>query len=141
MMKPTLPFEPEPEVELRIRYPAALDPIYDPNDVIEHRVKRPGAQRKHVFDTEDGYRLIVSREQLKGSPVVLHISVSLNVDPALLGMTSATLRPMSLAKIRLIAQIRDEPRHVEFTGKVLHFIFGVPPLPQLQPKEHVRQQH
>jgi hypothetical protein len=93
MKKPTLPFLPEPEAQLKARYAAALDPVYDPHEVIDGKVKRPGQQRKHVFDTEDGYRLIISRERLKGAPPVLHISVSLDVSPAAWAWTAPRFSP------------------------------------------------
>ena len=54
---PALAFQPEPKDALRARFAAALSPGYlrsiRPQDA-------PGLNRKHVFDMEDGVRMVVS---------------------------------------------------------------------------------
>jgi hypothetical protein len=71
-----LPYHPEPLEALQARYPKALEPIFDVRDW------RPGWpvpvswQRRHVFDHDDGLRLIVSRDRLADA-VRLHVSASL----------------------------------------------------------------
>jgi hypothetical protein len=51
-----LPFQPEPIWQLQSRYKDALLPIYGTRGMLLHP---PSLQRAHVFDSEDGLRLIV----------------------------------------------------------------------------------
>ena len=73
-----LPFEPESIESLKARYPEAMKDTYDPNDIKDDPTQSPGKQRKHVFDFEDGLRLIASRDQMKESELdpITHYSVS-----------------------------------------------------------------
>jgi len=71
-----LPFEPEPEITLRSRYPEAVSMTLDA------RTARPGKLRRHVFDFYSGLRLIISRETSDGKSVYLHFSGSMH-PPAL----------------------------------------------------------
>ena len=76
-----LPFEPEHHVKAVARFDAALDT----EPYVAGQEPRPGVQRRHVFDFEDGLRLLISREQYPvppGKPPVagIHLSVSLNED-------------------------------------------------------------
>jgi hypothetical protein len=59
---PTLPYEPEPVASMQARFTLAIDPIIAVERVWAGLDPRPGEQRRHVFDFEDGLRLIVSRE-------------------------------------------------------------------------------
>jgi hypothetical protein len=68
----TLPFEPETEGQMRLRFAEAMSVIYEVDTV---GGKRPGLKRKHVFDFFDGMRLIISRDKFKGE-VCLHVSAS-----------------------------------------------------------------
>lgn len=71
-----LPFVPEPLETLRVRYPVALRDLIEIDSVLQGTQLRPGEQRTHVFDCEDGLRLIVSRDDLGMGPV-LHLSASI----------------------------------------------------------------
>ena len=71
-----LPFEPETEEELRARYLAAMTRVYDVTGFFEMPADRPGLHREHVFDFEDGLRLIISREK-RDKDVYLHWSASM----------------------------------------------------------------
>jgi hypothetical protein len=71
-----LPFEPESGVLLAKRYPAAVERVYDLHEMWDKR--RPGLNRQHVFDFEDGLRLIVSRERHDSDEVMLHWSASID---------------------------------------------------------------
>jgi hypothetical protein len=73
-----LPHAPEPLEALRARLPDALAPVYDPALVARGLQACPGGQRRHVFDAEDGLRLIVSRDRLGGAA---HLHVSASVEP------------------------------------------------------------
>lgn len=51
-----LPFCPEKLESMRARLPDAISTVYDADEIS----KRPGEQRRQVFDFEDGVRCIVS---------------------------------------------------------------------------------
>jgi hypothetical protein len=70
-----LDFEPEIEETLKARFAEALEPVYDAAKVMSGG-QRPGQLRKHVFDSFDGSRLIVSRDRMPDGEMVLHVSVS-----------------------------------------------------------------
>lgn len=74
-----LPFEPETIEQAKARLGAALDPVYHQQDVLDGR---PAQDRKHVFDFEDGMRLIVSRDELNGVEASTHVSASFEVEGA-----------------------------------------------------------
>lgn len=67
-----LPHEPETIEQAKARYPLAVRRSYT---FAEAAAEQFGRQRKHVFDFEDGMRLIISREKfwLNGS---IHVSAS-----------------------------------------------------------------
>lgn len=69
-----LSFQPELDEMLKLRFIAALEPVYDSQKVAAGECQRPGELRKHVFDFADGMRLIVSREEVEGVRW-LHVSV------------------------------------------------------------------
>lgn len=71
-----LPFEPEPMKSLKARYPAALERVYDyTQEVLPNPT--PSSRRCHVFDTEEGLRIIVSRDREAEHDVYLHVSISI----------------------------------------------------------------
>ena len=77
-----IPFCPEPKVKLKARFPAALEDVYNIELIRAGKITRPGIIPKHVFDFEDGMRLIISRE-LYPDGVITHVSASwdLSVGP------------------------------------------------------------
>lgn len=69
----------------RERFAAAIKDTYDGSEEL-----RPGQQRKHIFDFEDGLRLMVSRDHYQtqegeDAPEIhgIHVSASLAEDPSL----------------------------------------------------------
>lgn len=72
-----VPLNPQPLPELRARYQAAVADVYDQADPRMFTENRPGLNPAHVFDFEDGLRLIVSRERTRRGTVGIHISASL----------------------------------------------------------------
>ena len=70
-----IPFEPEGMRLMKARFAEAVRKVYELDAVEAGLEQRPGVERKHVFDFEDGMRLIVSRDRLEGE-VSLHVSVS-----------------------------------------------------------------
>jgi hypothetical protein len=71
-----LPFEPEPIASMRARYAAARKTLYVQEDVAAGLVAPPSGFRAHVFDFEDGLRLIISRDRDPTGLVVIHLSAS-----------------------------------------------------------------
>jgi hypothetical protein len=69
-----LPFEPESPSALRERFPAALDRVFDYREGAPAEL--PSGLRAHVFDFEDGVRMIVSRDMEGKGEVYLHVSAS-----------------------------------------------------------------
>lgn len=67
---------PEPIDVLRERYAAAIREIIDLESVQLGLQERAGKQRRHVFDYEDGTRLIICREDLGLVGIGIHISGS-----------------------------------------------------------------
>lgn len=72
-----LPFEPESEQSLKARFQEALKDRFDVREVENNLTERPGLMRKHVFDFQDGLRLIVSNDK-SGNNYYMHVSASLN---------------------------------------------------------------
>ncbi len=70
----SLPFEPQSITEQQDRYAAAVAEVIDREKMPDYRI---GLDRKHVFDSPDGIRLIVSRE-IVNEVVFLHFSSSLD---------------------------------------------------------------
>lgn len=61
-MSVPLPFEPETEDQVLQRFPQALFPFVAMGEVLAGQLPRPGAQRRHVFDFQDGMRMIASTD-------------------------------------------------------------------------------
>jgi hypothetical protein len=72
-----LEFEPEPMAKLKERYPLAIKDIYDVLAVHFNNMQRPGEKREHVFDFQDGMRLIVSKDKMPGKAPYVHFSASI----------------------------------------------------------------
>lgn len=72
----TLPFVPEPLEALKVRYPEAVKETYIAEGVARGLIPPPSAKREHVFDCEDGMRLIISREMFPSGHIGIHLSAS-----------------------------------------------------------------
>lgn len=71
--------KPEPLEALRPRYPAAIATPYDLRKIDDLLVAgRPGTKQHHVFDFEEGIRLIVSREIMPDGRDSIHVSGSIH---------------------------------------------------------------
>jgi hypothetical protein len=78
-----IPFEPEPIAAMQARYPAAVAELLTRAMVTGPDAYQPGALRRHVFDHEDGLRLIVSRENFYPEwGEIIHVSASVHDDRA-----------------------------------------------------------
>lgn len=74
-----IPFTPEPLTTLQRRFLAAFESICDVECVRAGTIPRPGTQRQHVFDWDDGVRMIISRDRWGDGQVVVHLSASVNL--------------------------------------------------------------
>jgi len=70
-----LPHEPETIEQMKARFPAAIAEPVDIDEVIEGTAPTPGKDRKHVFDFEDGMRVIISID-VSSEERFLHLSAS-----------------------------------------------------------------
>jgi hypothetical protein len=70
-----IPFNRQPTEQLKSRYQEAIKSSYDAAAVTHGQAERPGTKPQHVFDFENGIRLIISRDHYKGKEVI-HISGS-----------------------------------------------------------------
>lgn len=73
---PRVPWAPEPTDALHARYPAALEPLVDPQAVARGEAPAPSGEPRHVFDSQLGLRLIISRERLHTGAIGIHVSAS-----------------------------------------------------------------
>ena len=95
-----LPIRPEPTALLAGRYPAAVAEVVDAAAIERGERETPGKDPRHVFDFEDGTRLIVSRELIEGAEVT-HFSASVDpdriksVDIGFLGLAVCHFREIS----------------------------------------------
>lgn len=70
-----IPFSPKSMNLNRARYKAALRDWYSAEKCAAGQQERPGNKAKHVFDFEDGIRLIISRDRNNGKEYI-HVSGS-----------------------------------------------------------------
>jgi len=67
-------FSPEPVEKLKEKIPLALSKIWIADEDLEDR---PGLHREHVFDFENGLRLIISKDKFPGYiSALIHVSGS-----------------------------------------------------------------
>jgi hypothetical protein len=110
-----LPFAPEPLDKLKARFTEALTPDYHENAVGTQEI--PGLLRKHVFDFENGIRMIVSHDVAHGHRA-LHFSFGLNpVAEAMAGDVFCNFAEQMILEFWHKAVVLD---HV-LTKKALHF--------------------
>ncbi len=73
-----VPIHIEPLDVLRDRYPAAVSDLINAQAVKDEEIPAPSSDPRHVFDTPEGWRLIVSREQMPSGLIVVHLSASIH---------------------------------------------------------------
>jgi hypothetical protein len=76
--RPRVPASPEGLTALRARYHAAVADVINQIDVVGGKVDSPSGDPKHVFDTPEGWRLIVSLERMPDGRVGVHLSASVH---------------------------------------------------------------
>jgi hypothetical protein len=76
--RPRVPLHIEGLTVLRARYAAAVAEVIAQADIVTGRVDSPSGDPRHVFDTPDGWRLIVSRERTTDGRIGVHLSGSIH---------------------------------------------------------------
>jgi len=118
-----LPFEPEPEITLKARFPEALRKVYNAQNVLDDPDTRASARREHVFDFFDGMRLIVSRDT-DGQRTFLHASASMTEAGA--AMLSDVKEFVGLMITHLV-ELRGEPLQgqafLKQKGPAVHLLY------------------
>lgn len=115
-----LQFVAEPTDRLVARFKDALTPVYTADDIEQKKVTRPGQQRKHVFDFEDGVRCIASHEVHNGRKV-LHMSFSLSANSY---VRVDNFMRVALAKAGMLQRKAVAPIYRELSEVAIHFVFA-----------------
>lgn len=108
-----------------------MAPLYASADIRDGRITRPGVQRKHVFDLENGVRLVVSRERFLDGRIGVHISGSFHDhikaasvaanEPKLMDPVEALLK-MIYSSWGLIAQTDRAAEYIGMSNQqIVHF--------------------
>ena len=72
-----LTWQPEKSEQLKERFNKVISRVFDIEKMMNGEGQRPGELRDHVFDFEDGIRLIASMDKVDGH-IFLHVSGSLH---------------------------------------------------------------
>jgi len=98
----------------RRRYPAAIVDIFDHQEGLPSALA--GELRRidpvHVFDFEDGLRLIVSRERTLNGRLHLHLSASVEPGTPVAAARAASdewFKALAIARWQALAESRSEP--------------------------------
>lgn len=104
---PRVTIHPEPIAALRSRYCEAVAQVFDVESISLGLAVRPGELQANTFDTEDGIRLIISRDRHPEGEVVLHMSASIREGSAaykkILACKTAVRRRAKLCELALRA--------------------------------------
>ena len=77
-----IPYNPQTIEQCRERFHLAVAGIVEVEDC-ERGAPTPGSKPEHVFDFNDGLRLIVSRDRYPDGKIMVHFSASANPDSGL----------------------------------------------------------
>lgn len=125
-----LPFEPQTEAQIVARFHLAMTPEYEVLEVAKHPGSEPSKLRQHVFDFEDGIRMIASIDYGQGTRW-LHLSFSLWTSFVPIWQRDAyTRRVLSLCE--KFAHARKTMRvglKMNTPAGVDHFLFPLKPHP------------
>ena len=136
MTLPLLPFEPEPLAAIQKRAPKALSRVFKFNPTAKiDPLSAPGNFRDHVFDFEDGQRVIASIDVNEDdeSQRVIHVSSGICVADALLKkLVSGAIKPSDYLEMtsKAAATLWPDLLLVEedrmMTPRCIHFFYTVP---------------
>jgi len=119
--KLVLPYQPETDVSLIQRFPKAIEKVWQEDEFLREGLFRPGALREHVFDFEDGLRVIVSHEEHgeeRNRERFVHFSASImpdtKLDARLKSLAHRDARKKSFVEIT--RECREQFKYVAITG-------------------------
>lgn len=102
------------------RYKEAIREPYSVAKVLKEQETRPGNKPKHVFDFEDGIRLIISRDYHKDSEYI-HFSGSVS-DTHFKGIVGKNILDMMLRKFKDLTGYEGQPQFGGITpGGIPHW--------------------
>jgi hypothetical protein len=116
-----IPFSPQPIDRLKERFKTALSKSYSVSSVTDGKTERPGTKPEHVFDFENGIRLIISRDYHNGEE---YIHVSGSFDPGIYKrkVGSPLLIRMQMAYIEIRGEVIKFPRPIYSKGGIPHWL-------------------
>lgn len=118
---PRVPLNPQPLAALQARYLAAVADVIPQRDVVDGRHPVPSGQPEHVFDTENGLRLIVSTEQLYDGRVGVHLSASRHSEAAFVSYSTPQFLDAVRRQWQQLAQSSRYPVLIDWNCGIPHF--------------------
>lgn len=122
---------PQPIEVLASRFSEALVGEYDPVAMLHGDQEGPGGKPQHVFDFEQGVRLIISIDKI-GPEAKLHVSASFNKERATTFIVAGRFDQKKAVDFALEALNKITPCKLQVaflamtSGAILHFIGKVP---------------
>ena len=123
-------FTPQPLEVLRARYAAAIETLYDHFRVCAGKQSKPTDKPDvHVFDSEDGLRLIISRDRWIDGIDAVHVSASIRHGTELAqqvsrdGMGLKAFISLAVTRAVHVGVIGDLDLCVEYPASTLHMRF------------------
>ena len=144
-----LPYQPEPLEKLQARFADALTPIYTVQQLMQDMKRdplaRPGMRHKHVFDFEDGLRLIASVERDDRVSALLtapYLHVSFSTHSQKNWPSAAHVTAWLQERTVMLSRGRLPPPKIEQTPRgIVHFFYeACDILQRLDPAERERVQ-
>ena len=129
---PKLPGQPESLESMRSRFSKAIAHAVSVEKVAKdpRNAYYPSKYRTHVFDSEDGIRLIVSRDR-DGDQEVIHVSASLSKKAAreFGNLSNIVTRVAEIWQFISGCQASPIGRQAQLTDRTLHFAFRPEDIP------------
>ncbi len=113
-----LPTDVKTMEEHRLRWAKALEPIFDVESLCLGLTARPGELPVHVFDFQDGMRMIVSRERDTTGEIIDHLSASFRAESRLYHR----MRNGKLTRDDFCDMIEDRVRDLSNGGHLLNLV-------------------
>lgn len=122
-MTTTPTHQPESIETARARYHLALAQIYELEDQRNITPPHtPGNKPEHVFDFDDGIRLIVSREQMAGEDPVIHVSASFDPGRSFYRLIRRTCSSIAEAQAMLRGACEARWREISGSAAPMQFL-------------------
>lgn len=122
-MSNPLPFQPETIEQIKARWSLALVGVYDQQLCANGDQIAPGAQRRHVFDFEDGLRVVASVDRIVHGRAGGRHSDELHLS---FGMYRPIGNFMERAQEVISMFVNQRPLTMFKTDRATHFWFELP---------------